>query len=74
MPPVRKRVLENKKSELSPVVKDVKTAITATHHENIPIERVITHQDVTGKHCPHDIYDRYGIHNLYSEIKEKVEN
>ena len=53
MPPVRKRVLENKKSELNPVVKEVKTAITATHHENIPIERVIYVNDsVNVQHVP----------------------
>ena len=36
---------------------------------NIPIERVITHQDVTGKHCPHDILDRYGYDNFLNLVK-----
>ena len=34
---------------------------------------IITHKDASGKHCPHDIYDRYGINNLYKEINEMVE-
>ena len=36
---------------------------------NIPIERVITHQAVTGKHCPHDILDRYGYDNFLNLVK-----
>ena len=36
-------------------------------------KNIITHKDASGKHCPHDIYDRYGINNLYSNIKEMVE-
>lgn len=33
------------------------------------IDDVITHQDVTGKYCPHDILDRYGINTFYNELK-----
>ena len=36
---------------------------------NIPIENVITHQAVTGKHCPHDILDRYGYDNFLNLVK-----
>ncbi|XMB86322.1 N-acetylmuramoyl-L-alanine amidase [Mycoplasmatota bacterium WC44] len=31
---------------------------------DIPIENVITHHDVSGKYCPHDIFDRYGWDNF----------
>ena len=36
---------------------------------DIPIERVITHQAVTGKHCPHDILDRYGYDNFLNLVR-----
>lgn len=36
---------------------------------NIPIERVITHFDVTGKDCPHDILHRYGLDNFKQLVK-----
>ncbi len=32
------------------------------------IDNIITHKDVTGKHCPHDIYDRYTIDRFYNEL------
>ena len=58
--------------------KAIDNALTLIHllkqEYYITKSNVITHKDASGKHCPHDIYDRYGIHNLYSEIKEKVEN
>jgi N-acetylmuramoyl-L-alanine amidase CwlA len=36
---------------------------------DIPIERVITHQAVTGKHCPHDILDRYGYDKFLNLVR-----
>ena len=33
-------------------------------HYNIPLDKVITHYDVTGKDCPHDILHRYGFNNF----------
>ena len=58
--------------------KAINNALTLIHllkqEYYITKSNIITHKDASGKHCPHDIYDRYGIHNLYSEIKEKVEN
>ncbi len=33
------------------------------------IDDVLPHYDVTGKHCPHDIFDRYSIDLFYSQIK-----
>ena len=36
---------------------------------NIPLERVITHYDVTGKDCPHDILHRYGFDNFKQLVK-----
>lgn len=33
-------------------------------HYNISIDHVITHNDVTGKNCPHDILERYGYDNF----------
>ena len=36
---------------------------------NIPLERVITHYDVTGKDCPHDILHRYGFDNFKDLVK-----
>ena len=38
-------------------------------HYNIPLDRVITHNDVTGKDCPHDILHRYGFDNFKELIK-----
>lgn len=34
------------------------------------IQNLMTHKDVTGKHCPHDILDRYGIDNYYNELQQ----
>ena len=36
---------------------------------DIPIEKVITHQAVTGKHCPHDILDRYVYDNFLNLVR-----
>ena len=38
------------------------------NHFNIEISNIITHQDASGKKCPHDIIDRYGLLNLYEAI------
>ncbi len=37
------------------------------------IDTLMTHKDVTGKHCPHDIYDRYTIDRFYSELFDMYE-
>ena len=39
---------------------------------NINLSDVITHQDASGKHCPHDIYDRFGIEQFYEKIKNLI--
>ncbi len=39
------------------------TAVLMEYYD-IPLSRVITHQDVTGKNCPHDILERYGWDNF----------
>lgn len=57
--------------------KAISNALTLIHllkqEYLITNKNIITHKDASGKHCPHDIYDRYGIKNLYSDIKEMVE-
>ncbi|MBQ9730576.1 MAG: N-acetylmuramoyl-L-alanine amidase [Bacilli bacterium] len=57
--------------------KAISNALTLIHllkqEYLITNKNIITHKDASGKHCPHDIYDRYGINNLYGEIKEMVE-
>lgn len=57
--------------------KAISNALTLIHllkqEYYIKNNNIITHKDASGKHCPHDIYDRYGINNLYGEIKEMVE-
>ena len=42
------------------------------NYYNIDIENVITHKDASGKHCPHDIFDRYGLESFYDEIKALI--
>lgn len=39
------------------------------NYYNIPLENVITHKDVTGKNCPHDILSRYGYDNFLLLVK-----
>ena len=39
---------------------------------NININDVITHYDASGKHCPHDVFDRYGLEKFYNEISELI--
>lgn len=43
-----------------------------TFEYNIKKNSIITHKDASGKHCPHDIYDRYGIDNVYDQIKSEI--
>ena len=38
------------------------------NYYDIKISDVITHKDASGKHCPHDIFNRYGIENFYTDI------
>ena len=40
------------------------------NHYDIDIEDVITHYDSSGKYCPHDIFDRYGLEIFYDDIKK----
>lgn len=37
---------------------------------DIDISDVITHKDASGKNCPHDILERYGLEILYQNINE----
>ena len=46
--------------------------ILLMNYYDIPIEDVITHQDASGKYCPHDIFDRYGIELFYEELKKLI--
>ena len=39
---------------------------------DIKIENVITHKQASGKHCPHDIFNRYGIDNFYNDIIDLI--
>lgn len=36
---------------------------------NIPLNEIYTHKDASGKHCPHDIFDRYGLDNFLQLLK-----
>lgn len=40
------------------------------NYYDINIDNVITHQDASGKICPHDIIERYGLLNFYNDINE----
>lgn len=42
------------------------------NYYNIDIGDVITHHDASGKYCPHDIFDRYGLNNFYEKIKNLI--
>ncbi len=39
---------------------------------DLGIEDIVTHKDVTGKHCPHDIFDRYGYENFEALIESHM--
>ena len=39
---------------------------------DIKIENVITHKQASGKHCPHDIFNRYGIEIFYNDIIDLI--
>lgn len=39
---------------------------------NIPMSKVKSHQSRSGKHCPHDILDRYGEQNFRNLIQQKL--
>ena len=38
------------------------------NYYDITIDNVITHKDASGKYCPHDIFDRYGLSLFYEEL------
>ena len=42
------------------------------NYYDININNVITHRDASGKYCPHDIFDRYGIELFYEKITELI--
>ena len=42
------------------------------NYYDIKITDVITHHDASGKYCPHDIFDRFGIELFYEEIKKLI--
>lgn len=42
------------------------------NYYNIKIDDVITHYDASQKHCPHDIFDRYGLTTFYEKITELI--
>lgn len=42
------------------------------NYYNIKIDDVISHYDASGKHCPHDIFDRYGLEIFYEEIEKLI--
>jgi N-acetylmuramoyl-L-alanine amidase CwlA len=44
------------------------------NYYDISIENVITHYDASGKHCPHDIFDRYGLDLFYEELKNLTQD
>ena len=41
---------------------------------NIPLTKVFPHQARSGKHCPHDIIDRYGNENFRALIQKEYNN
>lgn len=47
-----------------------KLTVMLMKYYDIPLQRVITHYDVTGKDCPHDILHRYGFDNFKKLINE----
>ena len=42
------------------------------NYYDIELSDVITHYDASGKHCPHDVFDRYGLTTFYEEIKKLI--
>ena len=42
--------------------------ILLMNYYDISIKNIITHQDASGKYCPHDIFDRYGVELFYEEL------
>lgn len=41
-----------------------------TNYYNIKESDIITHKDASGKNCPHDILERFGLQNFYQMINE----
>ena len=42
------------------------------NYYEIKIDDVITHKDASGKNCPHDIFERYGLQRFYDEISDLI--
>ena len=37
----------------------------------LDVDKVITHQAASGKYCPHDILNRYGLNRFYEELNQE---
>lgn len=66
---IAKSTIKDDKIKDKAIENGAKLTAMLMQYYNIPIERVITHYDVTGKDCPHDILNRYGFDNFIQLVK-----
>ena len=66
---IAKSTISNSSIKDKAIENGAKLAAMLMKYYDIPIDRVITHNDVTGKDCPHDILHRYGYNNFLKLVE-----
>lgn len=66
---IAESTISNTKIKDKAIENGAKLTTMLMKYYNIPLDRVITHNDVTGKDCPHDILHRYGFDNFIKLVK-----
>ena len=69
---IAKSMIEDEKIKNSGIKNATILISLLMSYYNIDTENVITHKQASGKHCPHDIFNRYGIENFYQDITQLI--
>ena len=69
---IAKSKIENTKEKDAAIKNSTILINLLMNYYNIKINNVISHYDASGKYCPHDIFDRYGIEEFYQEIEQLI--
>ena len=65
---IAKSMTDNNIEKNSSINNSLLLIVLLMNYYDITIDNVITHKDASGKYCPHDIFDRYGLSLFYEEL------
>ena len=69
---IAKSKIDDEKIKNTAINNAVLLVILLMNHYDITLDDVITHKDASGKECPHDIINRFGLENFYALINEEL--